>query len=155
MARRALAIVTVALGFTAALASIVLEATGLFGIDAGSSWTLVVLVSWTIAMGYGLAYRNLDGRKQMFKDAAIAAAIILGVDVAVLVSVFSIQWMGISLHWNPPASHGPFLDFPGLLVHWLFCCMMILTFIGIRKLVGLIWRGMIALFLRQGSNLHA
>jgi len=94
-----LAILSTVLCLAGALVSIVLEQTHWFGIDAGTSWTIVFPIGCLLALDHGILAPR---RERRLRSVLLGAALITGVVLAIVAGGFAIQTMGIPMRWRPP-----------------------------------------------------
>ena len=89
-----------------ALVSVLLENRHWFGIDAGSSWSLVMVIGYGMALLSGFLDTS-ENWKTRFKYLALSSAVVTAVVATVLLGGFLIQELGVPLGWRPPVFEGP------------------------------------------------
>jgi len=114
---------------TAALASVLVEATGWHDIDAGTSWTLAPIVACALALvNGGLTAR----RRTSLKDVLLAPTVLAGAVLLPLALGFALMGLGVAVPWRA-AGLDPLLAIP---VVWLQLLVLGLTGLLVGKVAA-------------------
>ena len=109
-------------------ASVLTETYGWWDIDAGTSWTLVVLLGYVGSLAFGISMTNKPFRAAH----VLLGALIIGMASAVPLLVgFGLKALGVGVPWRGPS--GDVLA-PGLFT-WILLAGLILVGQGLGKLV--------------------
>ncbi len=115
-----------------ALVSVLLENTHWFGIDAGSSWSLVVIIGYGLALLSGFLDRSGNWKTRV-KYLALSSAVVTAVVAIVLLGGFLLQEMGVPIDWRPPVFDGPLILTP--IGAWIGFLILGAVGIGLRFVV--------------------
>ena len=114
-----------------ALASVVLEITNCFGIDAGTSWTLVWVLGCVLALTYGVYAGR--GRFRVSRIAAASALLTLAV-VLTLGAGFVMKALGMNVPWRAATSEIPLWLLPVWL--WFDYAVILAVSLGLTRLLS-------------------
>ncbi len=129
---KAFTVLSISLCLGGAFVSVLLEHTPWFGINAGTSWTLVVLVSYGIVLMYGFLDKS-EKWKTRLSSLALGSGIVTAAVLGVLLSGFLLQEVGLQLGWRPPDFDGPAVWVP--VGAWIGFLVLGAVGVGLRVLV--------------------
>ena len=125
-------LLSIGLCVAGALVSVVLENTHWLGIDAGSSYSLVVVLGYGLALLSGLRDRS-ENWKTRFKFLSLSSAVLTAVVAVVLLGGFLLQEVGVPLGWRRPVFEGPPLLAP--IGSWIVFLILGALGVGMRFVV--------------------
>ena len=115
-----------------ALVSVLLENRHWFGIDAGSSWSLVMVIGYGMALLSGFLDTS-ENWKTRFKYLALSSAVVTAVVAIVLLGGFLLQEVGVPLGWRRPVFDGPLIITP--IGAWIGFLILGAVGVGLRFVV--------------------
>ena len=124
-----LAVLSILLCGVAAGVSVVVETFEWWLIDAGSSWTVVIILGYLIAMTHGAAL----AREKSGPSPIIIGATIIGCSIAFpILAGFGLKSRGLPVPWREPAG-----SLAGAVIgNWLILAVLIVVTYGLAKLIS-------------------